>query len=307
MSVLENVKNATGFQLDKETGTLYGVKDGFHFAVIPTGDNKIYQLLFSLAKNNQPVVDDDYRELKASSKVIKRFTPMNYKIIFDIKTGLTKTKTAENIQQALEETVSFFKSKQYDDVDEMTGISDHSDIYLVSGVVNFLSPESYAKMTAELNIDIQKEAQKSENVIAGIIGALLGSLIGVAAIVIIGQLGYVSIISGVIMGVSTISGYELLGKRLTKKGIAISVIIMLVMVYVANQADIALSIARYYEVSFFEIFPEVNDLVAEGYIDSSIYWTNLGMIYLFSVLGFGSTVFGILRSRQEKFTTRRLG
>ncbi|MBJ8325665.1 hypothetical protein [Streptococcus pacificus] len=304
MSVLENVQDATGFQLDKETSTLYGVKDGFHFAVIPTGDNKTYQLLFSLGKTNQPVADDDFRELKANSKVIKRYTPMNYKVIFDIKTGLTKAKTAENIQQALDEVVSFLKSRQYEDVDEMTGISGQSDIYLVSGVVNFLSPESYAKMTAELNIDIQKEAQKSENVIAGIVGALIGSLVGVAAIVIIGQLGYVSIISGVIMGVSTISGYELLGKRLTKKGIAISVIIMLLMVYVANQADLSLTIARYYGLGFFEVFPTI---LAEGAIDDPTYWENLGMIYLFSVLGFGSTVYGIVKSRQEKFTTRRLG
>ncbi|MBJ8350426.1 hypothetical protein [Streptococcus zalophi] len=307
MSVLENVKNATGFQLDKETGTLYGIKDGFHFAVVPTGNNKLHQLLFSLGKNNQPIGEEDYKELKSGSKAITRFTPMNYKVIFDVKTGLTQAKTAENIQQALEDAVSFFKTRQYEDVDEMTGETGRSEIYLISGAINFLTPESYAKMTAELNIDIQKETQKSENVVAGIVGAVFGSLIGVIAIVIIGQLGYVSIISGVIMGVSTISGYELLGKRLTKKGIAISVIIMLIMVYVANQADIALSIARYYEVSFFEVFPEVNDLVAEGYLDSSIYWTNLGMIYLFSVLGFGSTVFGILKSRQEKFTTRRLG
>ncbi|MGT2772467.1 hypothetical protein [Streptococcus marimammalium] len=304
MSVIENIKDAIGFQLDKETNTLYGVKDGFHFAIIPTGDNKIYQLLFSLGKDQQPVADDDYKELKASSKVIKRFKSINYKVVLDIKTGLTKAKTAENAQQALEEAVSFFKEKQYEDVDEMTGEIGRNEIYLVSGAINFLTPESYAKMTTELNIDLQKEAQKTENVIAGVVGALLGSLIGVIAIVIIGQLGYVSIISGVIMGVSTISGYELLGKRLSKKGIAISVIIMLLMIYVANQADLSLTIAKYYDLSFFEVFSTV---LAKGSIDDPSYWVNLGMIYFFSVIGFASTLYGIIKSRQEKFTTRRLG
>ena len=62
------------------------------------------------------------------------------------------------------------------------------------------------------------EQKKRENVPAGIVGAFLGSLIGVACAVLIGQLGYVASVSGLVMAVCALKGYELLGGSLTKKG-----------------------------------------------------------------------------------------
>ena len=52
------------------------------------------------------------------------------------------------------------------------------------------------------------EEKKRENVPAGIVGAFLGSLIGVACAVLIGQLGYVASISGLVMAVCALKGYE---------------------------------------------------------------------------------------------------
>ena len=72
----------------------------------------------------------------------------------------------------------------------------------------------------------RENEQKSENVIGGIVGALLGSLLGALAIIVISRLGYVAAISGVIMGVCTLKGYEMLGGKFSKKGVLISCIIM---------------------------------------------------------------------------------
>ena len=74
-----------------------------------------------------------------------------------------------------------------------------------------------------------EEREKRENIVAGVVGAFLGSLIGVACVVIIGQLGYVASISGLIMAVCALKGYELLGGSLTKKGALISSLLILVM------------------------------------------------------------------------------
>lgn len=43
-------------------------------------------------------------------------------------------------------------------------------------------------------------------------GALLGSLVGVVSIIIFSQLGYVAALSGVIMAVCTLKGYEMLAE-----------------------------------------------------------------------------------------------
>ena len=79
------------------------------------------------------------------------------------------------------------------------------------------------------------EQKKRENVPAGIVGAFLGSLIGVACAVLIGQLGYVASVSGLVMAVCALKGYELLGGSLTKKGALISSLLILVMTYLAHR------------------------------------------------------------------------
>ena len=58
----------------------------------------------------------------------------------------------------------------------------------------------------------------------GVVGALIGSLLGAASIILLSQLGYVAAISGVIMAVCALKGYELLGGKLTKKGVIISAV-----------------------------------------------------------------------------------
>ncbi len=76
------------------------------------------------------------------------------------------------------------------------------------------------------------ESQKStDNIITGAVGAFLGSLIGVACIVIVGQLGYVASVSGLVMGVCALKGYEKLGGGLSKKGAVVSILLVLMMTY----------------------------------------------------------------------------
>ena len=79
--------------------------------------------------------------------------------------------------------------------------------------------------------------------IGGIVGALVGSLLGVACIVILSQLGYVAALSGVVMAVCTLKGYEIGSGKLSKRGIVISVILMLVMTYVGDRLDWAITVS----------------------------------------------------------------
>ena len=90
----------------------------------------------------------------------------------------------------------------------------------------------------------QQNAQKTENLAGGIAGALIGSLLGVVCIVLLSQLGYVAAISGVLMAVGVLKGYEKLGGKLTKKGIVISMIIMVFMTYAGDRMDWAIRLLR---------------------------------------------------------------
>ena len=63
--------------------------------------------------------------------------------------------------------------------------------------------------------------EKKENVITGIVGALIGAAIGGASIVLLTQLGFIASISGLILAVCTLKGYELLGGKLSTKKICL--------------------------------------------------------------------------------------
>ena len=135
--------------------------------------------------------------------------------------------------------------------------------------------------------------KSNENVIAGIVGALLGSLIGVAAIMLLSYLGYMASISGAIMAIFTIKGYELFAKRSSKKGFVISTLISIVMIFIAFVLGIGLTI--YLELgkdigaTFADSVSSISTFMEDSEFAAAFY-TDLAMLYLFALLGFIPTI-----------------
>lgn len=146
---------------------------------------------------------------------------------------------------------------------------------------------------------------KQENMLAGVVGALVGAAIGGGSILLLGQLGYVAALSGLILAVCTLKGYELLGGRLSGKGIAVCVVLMLVTPYFADRLDWAISLknelARYdYYMTLGEVYSAIPGFLAEDLIDATAYYMNLAMIYAFLLLGGFSTVHRTLKARKAE-------
>lgn len=79
---------------------------------------------------------------------------------------------------------------------------------------------------------VPRRREPRERVFLGLLGALLGSLAGVALQIILAQMGYVAALSGVVMAVCTLLGYQHFGRRLSGLGIFLSILVMIVMVMV---------------------------------------------------------------------------
>ena len=88
------------------------------------------------------------------------------------------------------------------------------------------------------------ELEKPEKVLNGILGALIGALIGGACIVLLNQAGYVAAISGIVLAFCTLKGYELLGGKLSKVGIAVSAVLILAMPFGAYLVSSGISFAN---------------------------------------------------------------
>ena len=132
------------------------------------------------------------------------------------------------------------------------------------------------------------EVKAPENVLLGFIGALFGAMLGGASIILLSQLGYIASISGLILAVCTLKGYELLGKRLSKKGIVLCIILMLITPFAADWIDWAIYLMKEmpeYNLNLADACVVMGQMMAEGYVDMAEYAKNLGMIYLFVAMG----------------------
>lgn len=142
------------------------------------------------------------------------------------------------------------------------------------------------------------EMPAPEQVGLGILGALVGSLIGGASIVLLSRLGFVAAISGFLLAVCTLKGYELLGKKLSKTGIIVSIVLMVVVPFAADAIDWALVCYDELKVlgaSVFDCLVALPEFLSEGLIPMSNYLTNLGLLYLFVVIGGFTTIRNALR------------
>ena len=126
--------------------------------------------------------------------------------------------------------------------------------------------------------------EKKENVAMGIFGALIGGLIGGASIVLFGQMGMISALSGVILAFCTLKGYELLGKERSVLGTIICVVIMLSVPYFADRVNWALEIVDELGLAFGDAFKYVHEVV-EAFSLEEDYWKDLLFIYGFAALG----------------------
>lgn len=167
---------------------------------------------------------------------------------------------------------------------------------------DMICPSCGAAAPLQTSQTTQQEAapiQKPENVVTGTVGALIGAAIGAGSIILLGQLGYIASISGLILAICTLKGYELLGGRMTVKGIVISLIFMLVTPYIADRLDWAIVVMNAFDdVTLADAFAAIPMLIEEEAIDKAEYIKNLLMLYGFVALGAVSTVANVFKKKK---------
>ncbi len=176
----------------------------------------------------------------------------------------------------------------------------------------YVCPNCLQKINEQVQIEASKPKVKS-SLIPGLVGAFLGSLAGVIVWVIIYQLGYISAISGMIMAVGALWGYEKLGKSLDLKGIIVSVVIVLGMVYFTNRLCWTIELMKvddFETLSFGDAFRNLesgikamDDYAAALHVNDfhlfADYIKDLLIGYAFVIIGIVSMVVNAIKSRRR--------
>lgn len=280
-----------GLSYDERGQAVYGIYRGFYMVLTQGAQRGAFVITTSASASGQLI------DRKACLPYIKTSPNLSgvyvnrFTLTFTVKSApFSLKKTFSRIPGAFADAANLLERLGAVCCCQDTGSYANLGIYMCGGAPAVLSMEAYAARSSRALQSQQAEFLKKENTAAGIVGAVLGSLIGVAAIVLIGQLGYIAAISGFIMAICTLKGYEKLGGKLSKKGVVICVIIMILMVYVGNRFDWALAVASAFETDVFTAFRAIDSLIGAGAIEAGSFYGNLGLIYLFVCLGAFPTV-----------------
>ena len=272
-----------GLRFNEEYCVVYGEKDGFTLRIsgLDNGRGIEYGMVcVSVGVSENGVKLEQDKQFRKEHKGVM---------------GIVQEKLKGVLQDSLPAFLDMLKLEGFTNGCELCGEAKETGAAYVAGNSICLCDECYDKVSENAAAYTANEKNKKENLVGGVVGALVGSLLGVASIILLSQMGYVAAQSGVIMAVCALKGYELLGGKLTKKGIIISVVIMIIMTYVGDRLDWGIMIARELEVDVFYGYRLVPLLLSEEIIDATSYVGNLVLVYAFLLLGAIPTIRNAMR------------
>ena len=307
MAKLAAAAGVNGLMYDPNAEGVFGNVQGYTVTIMPNANNRVYYMLsLSVSRMGMAPNPADFKPLEKMNKVLSGCTVQRFRVNFLVKLSGNKDKMAEALRSALDTLITFLRTNGYTNCCEHCGRPEGVDAYTVSGNAYLLCEPCFGQVSEAAAQQNQTKMQKQEQVLPGIVGALIGSLIGAVVIVIVGQLGYVAAVSGLVMAICTLKGYEMLGKKLGTPGIIISCVLMLLMIFLAYQADWSITAAQFYETDFFTAFRAMMDLIKEGYVDSGDYFGGLAQVYLFAVIGAVPTIIAMAKGAKHMVTTAKM-
>lgn len=312
--MLQSLAQDTGLRYDEKADAVFGVYGGYHVCVSPQNDNRnFFVASFSVGHGGIAPDKEAFKPLVKSCRQIARCDVQQYGVTVTAKpNGWSRKKSMANAKTALEETVAYLRRDGYADCCQSCGHELPSASYMVNGAYKHLCSQCGESLNMQAAQMQYQEQQKSENVIGGVVGAFLGSLLGVLVMVILDRLGYVAALSGIVLAICSLKGYELLGGKIGKLGTVLSILIMLVMVYIGNRVTWAITavteLGDYWGINFFDCFrylPDILEMAGEEARNS--YIGSLVLQYLFVALGAVPTLISSGKNRKLKNAVLRLG
>lgn len=299
-----------GFGYDEPSNCLYGVRNGYEILIYANDPRYPYLLTAttSARSGSCTIGKEENKEFSKSVKPAAAITQKDSLItVVSKNTGANMDKARDSVNYLLDAMTAFLHERGFEPCCQTCGASSQTVGFAVEQARMHLCPNCAARLRSENEVKFQQDEKKSGNIVGGIVGAFFGSLIGVLCIILISQLGYIAAISGVVMAICTVKGFELLGGKLDKIGIAICCAIMVVMTYIGNRLDWGVLISKELGMNILDSFQAVPMFRAMGRIEDTSYFYNLGMIYLFTIGGAIPTIMNVVRNKKDKNRVAQIG
>lgn len=278
---------ALGLSYDSVTDVLYGQKEGYQLVLYAPQSNFPYLLCIHTAAKNPAgtiLTKEDFKELTKGVKSLGVCQQEGNNIIVNMGNYPKREKLIAAATEGVNALLAFLKDKGFEPCCSTCGERAEAASYRSGSSYFHLCGTCASNMLANAEKMTKDKADKEEKVLGGVLGAILGSLLGVLCIVLIGMAGYVAAISGVVMAFCTLKGYEILAGKLSKLGMTVSVVLMVVMTYVGMRFSMAINLLNEIGEKRGWSLMECFSRVPESY-KTEAYFGNIALTYVFVLLG----------------------
>ena len=296
---------------DKKTG-LVGVYRGYYITVDFMASN--YQMSVIINANgaydaNNAQLNNWLQNNRNNLKDITNVSATTNMVILNMKIPMLGKKIPEIINYNVEYVINVLSSNGYVTGCGSCGTSNKAiDCYEINGNHRFLCNDCVANMEMQFQQHQQNMVNKESDIVKGTIGAVLGSIAGVILWILIYKAGYIAAIAGFVIALGALKGYEKLGKNLNKKGVISSIIVIVIMVWLANRISCALDVydglSIYGNYSFMDCFTNLIDIL--DYVDAKgDYYLNLAMGYVLTIAGSYKIIAQALINSTGKYSIKK--
>ena len=306
---LYSIATDLGLQFDGEARVMYGEREGFLLVIEGAQTKNVFTISLSVKQGSEGDLIEAgeilWNELKDQSKAIHAISFNDYLTTIVVKGGMTKGKAVETLWTAIQDIVDFLLNHQFVQVNAQTGEEGPIGLYQIGDAIFLIDDATFRAYQAEVQDTVEAYEAREENFLLGIVGAVIGVIIGGAVALLVARLGYVSVLAGAALGYCTIKGYEILGKKLTKKGVVVSAILMVLTVFLVNQLDYTLALMSELDLPFGMSWTLLNEATFSGDVPDKFY-LNLGLLAVFTLGGAWISVKSALDGQKNRAIARKI-
>lgn len=274
----------------------YGVVSGYNVMIYFNQKTYQYTMVFGVSSDENPAELQQFlQEFASARKYVKYAGYAGGKVSLMFRPVGKMEKAKQQVAELFEGVTAYFVQHKYKETCAVCGRQKDAETegQIPIGIYQW---NSNFDIMCEECFQVRKNAVQSlpvkrTNLVAGIVGAVFGSLIGVALWVLIYQIGFIASISGVVMVVCAMKGFEIMGGRLNKPGVAITLILCMFMIFASEYLAIGIAIYKeysaYYDISIIDGVRSVSAFLTDSITGQDLgraLTRELSMGYVFLVL-----------------------
>lgn len=254
----------------------YGTYQGYYVAAQMIDTTTAVEVKVNYNKQDDEAYRQETKEklktllsgVQAENKRLGSYLVSDYYLSITMNPSTMQKKTVQAAREILDKVIQTLRLEGCMSGCQMCGSNMSVGAYTINGKPIHLCMNCHNDTSRDIEADRSERRSNKSHLIPGLIGAFLGSFAGVALWVLIYYLGYIAGIAGAVMIIASMYGYEKLGGALDTKGVIVSFVISVIMIYISNK--LSWTMVAYNEfrengidISFFDLYRGLMDLIKE--------------------------------------------